>query len=131
VPYADKYRQLKVNEAILEVLTKQYELAKVEEAKELPSVKVLDTPEIPERRSSPPRTLIIVGGTLCSLVLAGVWIVGRSRWDELDRGTPGMIFVNDVMGTIRASFPTKRSGNGSGTNGTGHPEKGRVKEADR
>ena len=57
--------------------------------------------------------------------------MGRSRWDELDRGTPGMIFVNDVMGTIRASFPTKGSGNGPGTNGTGHPQKGRVKEADR
>jgi capsule polysaccharide export protein KpsE/RkpR len=131
VPYADKYRQLKVNEVIFETLTKQYELAKVEEAKELPSVKVLDTPEIPERRSSPPRMLIMIGGTLCSVMLAGVWIVGRSRWDELDRGTPGMIFVNDVMGTIRAKFPTKDSGNGSGTNGSGHSENGTPKETDQ
>jgi capsule polysaccharide export protein KpsE/RkpR len=130
VPYADKYRQLKVNEAIFETLTKQYELAKVEEAKELPSVKVLDAPEIPERRSSPPRLLIIIGGTLCSVVLAGVCIVGRARWEELDRGTPGMIFVNDVVGTILAKFPTKGSGNGSGTNGAGHSEP-RPKEADR
>jgi uncharacterized protein involved in exopolysaccharide biosynthesis len=120
VPYADKYRQLKTNEAVFETLTKQYELAKVEEAKEIPSVKVLDAPEIPERRSSPPRSLIIVGGTVCSLLLAGAWILGRARWDGLDPDTPGMVFVHDVMGTIRQRFPTTRSGNGTGTNGAGH-----------
>lgn len=131
VPYADKYRQLKVNEAILETLTREYELAKVEEAKELPSVKVLDTPEIPERRSSPPRALIIFAGTLCSLLLAGAWVVARKQWDELDPGTPGMIFVNDVVGTIRAKFPTKGSANRAGTNGGGHPENGAPRGADR
>lgn len=42
VPYADLFRRLKVEEAVYETLTKQYELAKVEEAKEIPTVKVLD-----------------------------------------------------------------------------------------
>ena len=41
VTYSDLYRQMAMQESIYETLTKQYELAKVEEAKEIPTVKVL------------------------------------------------------------------------------------------
>jgi len=47
VPFADKFRQLKVEEVVFETLTKQFEIAKVQEAKEIPTVKVLDRPEVP------------------------------------------------------------------------------------
>ncbi len=130
VPYADKYRQLKTNEAIFETLTEQYELAKIEEAKEVPSVKVLDPPEVPERRSSPPRALIIIGGTLCAILLGGTWILGAAQWNELDPSTPGMIFVNDVVGTIRSRFPVKVSKDGAGTNGSGGPANSAPSAAD-
>jgi len=49
VTYADLYRKTKVQEAVFETLTQEYELAKVQEAKEIPSVKVLDSPNVPER----------------------------------------------------------------------------------
>ena len=39
VTYADLYRQTKVQEAVYETLTQEYELAKVQEAKEIPTVK--------------------------------------------------------------------------------------------
>ena len=42
VTYADLYRQTKIQETVYELLTQQYELAKVQEAKEIPTVKVLD-----------------------------------------------------------------------------------------
>src|SRR6266851_8092631 len=47
VTYADLYRRARVQEAVFEVLTKEYEMAKVQEAKEIPTVKVLDSPNIP------------------------------------------------------------------------------------
>src|SRR5208283_1607650 len=53
VPYADLYRQTKVEEAVFETLTQEYELAKVQEAKEIPTVKVLDSPNLPEKKSFP------------------------------------------------------------------------------
>ena len=62
VPFADKLRHMKVEETVFETLTKQYELAKVQEAKEVPSVKVLDAPVVPERKSFPPRLLIMSVG---------------------------------------------------------------------
>jgi hypothetical protein len=73
--YADYYRRAKIQETVFEMLTEQYELAKVEEAKETPSVKVLDPGKIPEKKSSPPRLLLMFLGTF--LVFSGsvVWVL--------------------------------------------------------
>ena len=113
VPYADKYRTLKVEEAVFETLTKQYELAKVQEAKEIPSVKVLDAPEIPERKSFPPRTLIVIGGAILALGLSVMWILGEQRLRRIDPGDPGMVFAQEVYGTVRESLPWRASRTGS------------------
>jgi uncharacterized protein involved in exopolysaccharide biosynthesis len=81
VTYADLYRQVTMQESIYETLTKQYELAKVQEAKEIPPIKVLDEPQVPERKTSPHRAIIVV---LCTLVtaFAGIaWIIARMLWD--------------------------------------------------
>ncbi len=56
VKYADLYRTTKIQEAIFQTLTQEYELAKVQEAKETPSVKVLDPPDVPGRRVLPSAT---------------------------------------------------------------------------
>jgi uncharacterized protein involved in exopolysaccharide biosynthesis len=114
VPYADKFRQLKVDEAVYETLTKQFELAKVQEAKEIPSVKVLDQPEVPERKSFPPRALIIVAGTACSVLLGAAWVLGTARWRQIDPHDPGMRFAQEVFGTMRAGVPWV---NANGSNG--------------
>jgi uncharacterized protein involved in exopolysaccharide biosynthesis len=113
VPYADKYRTLKVEEAVFETLTKQYELAKVQEAKEIPSVKVLDTPEIPEHKSFPPRTLIVAGGAMLALAFSVLWVLAEQRWRRIDHGDPGMVFAQEVYGTVRDSLPWRASKNGS------------------
>ncbi|MFY9643666.1 MAG: lipopolysaccharide biosynthesis protein, partial [Terriglobales bacterium] len=55
--YYDLARQARIDETVYEALTKQYELAKVEEAKEIPTIKVLDEPVVPDRRIWPPRLL--------------------------------------------------------------------------
>ncbi len=44
VTYADLYRETKIQEAVLETLTREYEMAHVKEAKKIPTVKVLDPP---------------------------------------------------------------------------------------
>jgi uncharacterized protein involved in exopolysaccharide biosynthesis len=68
--YADYYREAKIQETVYGLLTEQNELAKVEEVKETPSVKVLDSAEIPERKSFPPRLLIMCLGTLIAIALS-------------------------------------------------------------
>lgn len=115
VTYADLYRQTKVQEAVFEALTQEYELAKVEEAKETPSVKVLDPADIPERKSFPPRLLIIVLGTCLAAVFGAGWILVGSAWESLDPADPRKSFMNEVWVGIRARLP-RSSQNGSAGN---------------
>ncbi len=101
VTWADLYRRTKIQETVFETLTKQYELAKVEEARETPSVKVLDAADIPETKSFPPRTLLV--GIAVVLVFFGAcaWILARARWQEIDPEDPGKRLVSEIVQTIR------------------------------
>jgi uncharacterized protein involved in exopolysaccharide biosynthesis len=115
VTYADLYRQNRIEEAVYESLTKEYELAKVQEAKEIPSVKVLDAPDIPERRSFPPRLLIMFLGVISGLVAAVVWILSREHWEKIDADDPTKMLGLHVFQAIRARV-YRNSTNGSREN---------------
>ncbi|MGH9762980.1 MAG: GumC family protein, partial [Blastocatellia bacterium] len=114
VRYADLFRHLKVQEAVFETLTKEYELAKVQEAKEIPTVKVLDAPDVPEKKSFPPRALFISLGALCALGLGISWVLGTARWQAIDSQDPRKIFARRVVVALRAEMPwVSRNGSGS------------------
>ncbi|NVN89520.1 MAG: lipopolysaccharide biosynthesis protein [Desulfuromonadales bacterium] len=66
VAYTRKLRELKIQETIFEQLTKQYELAKLSEAKDSSTLQVLDEAVAPLKKSKPKRSLIV----LLSLVTA-------------------------------------------------------------
>jgi uncharacterized protein involved in exopolysaccharide biosynthesis len=105
VTYADLYRRTKVQETVFEVLTQQYELARVNEAKEIPTVKVLDPANVPEKKSFPPRFLIVLLGISCSMLGTATWLYGRARWQETDAQDPRKNFASEVYQTIHASMP--------------------------
>jgi uncharacterized protein involved in exopolysaccharide biosynthesis len=96
VRYADLLRELKIKEAVFEVLTKEHELAKAQEAGEAPSVTVLDPPSTPEARSYPPRLLIVILWTIAAFVLAVFFLLGREHWREMDPNSPPRLLVQDI-----------------------------------
>ena len=102
VTYADLYRQNKIQETVFELLTQQYEMAKVQEAKEIPSVKVLDAPVVPTKKSFPPRPILIGVGRLLGIAGAAGWIVWRKKWNETDPNDPGRVLANEVGASLRA-----------------------------
>ena len=105
--YYDLARQAKIEEAVFEVLTKQYELAKVQEAKELPSIKVLDDPVAPERKSFPPRMLIVIFGTFFVTLCAAGWAFARQVWRKLDDRDPVKVTVREALAVFTpAKNPT-------------------------
>jgi len=101
VDYANLYRRARTLEIVLETLTKQYELSKVEEAKNTPSVRVLDEAQPPERKAWPPRALFLLLGTLVSLLLAIAWVLLRMAWMQADENDPvrqmGRFFRDQVL----------------------------------
>lgn len=103
VTYADLYRRVKVDETAYEILTREYELARIEEVKEVPVVKVIDPPQVPERRSGPPRTGIFLGGVLLSFCVAGVWLFGGDAWSHVDPQNPKRLLLEEIASTIRGS----------------------------
>jgi uncharacterized protein involved in exopolysaccharide biosynthesis len=119
VTYADLYRRTKIEETVYELLTEQYEMAKVQEAKEIPSVKVLDAAIVPTKRTFPPRALVITLGTFLGLALAMTWIVVKTRWDAVEAGDPRKQFAMEVFTTTRASL-SNFARNGSNGSSNGH-----------
>jgi uncharacterized protein involved in exopolysaccharide biosynthesis len=101
VTYADLFRHTKVEEAVFETLTQQYELAKVQEAKEVPSVKVLDPADVPEKKVFPPRTLLVLTGTFLALGLGVLWVLLSDRWAKTDPQDPGKLRVLEVVSSVK------------------------------
>ena len=106
------------------MLTQQYELAKIEEAKEIPVVKVLDPADTPERKSFPPRLLIMVLGVVFSVCLAALLVVGSQAWGSIDPRSPHKQLLTEIWLHARAqvrslrswaSEPRASTGNGNGT----------------
>ncbi len=82
--YYDLERKVTVDEALWEALTKEYETAKFEEAREIPTFHVLDAAKVPRMKSGPNRKLIILIGTLISFVLACLLVLVLNHWEQMD-----------------------------------------------
>ena len=71
-------REVKLQETLLEGMVRQFELAKLDEAKEGPALQQVDVAAPPARKSKPQRMLIVLATALVALVLsATVVVVGR------------------------------------------------------
>ena len=74
--YIAKYREFKYQETLFELFSKQFELAKVDEAREGAVIQVLDLAIAPEKKAKPKKGLIAVIATLvtCFALLIFVFI---------------------------------------------------------
>ena len=108
--YSDLYRQAKIQETVYEFLTQQFEMAKIQEAKELPTVRVMDPAVRPERKSGPIRTLITVLSVLLAVMLAGFWVIGQNAWQQLPAGDPHRLLVAEVGRDLKSAVTRMRRG---------------------
>jgi len=68
-------REMKYNEVTYELLAKQYEIAKIDEAKDSAIIQVMDRAIEPDRKSKPKRSLIVLLTTLVAVLLAVFFVV--------------------------------------------------------
>jgi capsule polysaccharide export protein KpsE/RkpR len=102
VTYFDLYRESKLQETLYQLLTQEYELAKVEEAKQIPTVRVLDAAVVPTKKSFPPRTRIVVSGTLLTLAVTVLWIYLRRWWSGIVPDDPGRELAEEMGASFSA-----------------------------
>lgn len=98
VKYADIYRHLVVQTSIFETLTKQYEMAKVEEARDIPTVRVLDAADVPEKKSHSVRTLMVLSGTVLAFLLACGYVLVQGWWKSSN--SPWRRLVEEIAAAV-------------------------------
>ena len=107
--YYDLYLRVTMDQSIYETLTKQYELAKVQEAKEIPIIKVLDLPAVAEKKTGPHRTYIAIFGFLLTTFAALGWIIVSRLWELAADSHPVKTTVRTIWRSIRRGDTSETS----------------------
>jgi len=104
LPYADLYREVEVQEAVYQLLTQQYEIVRLQEAKDVPVVSVIDAPGIPEKKSFPPRLLLSLALTAFAVGLSCAGLLIQNRWQQVDLTDPRKILAREIASGLRQNL---------------------------
>ena len=75
--YVRAAREVKFQETMLVSMLRQFEIAKLDEAKEGPALQQVDVALPPDRKSKPARALIVMAATLAALLGASLFVIAR------------------------------------------------------
>lgn len=97
--YVRLMREFKIQEAIFEMLTKQYELMKINEVKDVSSLQIIQKAKVPERKSMPKRSFMVIMAAFSSFIVMLLLVFAREfcvhmfeadqeRWDQVLKQMP-------------------------------------------
>jgi uncharacterized protein involved in exopolysaccharide biosynthesis len=101
--YLNRYRELKYQETVFELLAKEFEVAKLDEAREGAIIQVVDAAVPPDKKSSPHRILIVIGVTIVSFIVAVFGVLLRQSWIRVSELPEN----RQRLDTIRGHWKTK------------------------
>jgi len=104
VPYADLYREVHIQETVFDLLTQQYEIARIQELRDIPVLQVVDTPGIAEKKSFPPRLLLALGLTVATCIVMAFLVLMRHRWARLSAADPRRVLAEHIGQSLRAEL---------------------------
>jgi tyrosine-protein kinase Etk/Wzc len=81
--YERKLREVKYQETLFELLAKQYEIARVDEARDATVIQVLDKAAPPEMKAKPKRRIMVIIGTLVGLLIAIFIVFSMETFNNL------------------------------------------------
>jgi uncharacterized protein involved in exopolysaccharide biosynthesis len=80
--YGTLFRDVEVQRAVFQFLTRQFEEAKIQEARDTPTIQPLDSAFPSEVASRPRKKVIVSAVTGLALLLSVVWSLGLERWER-------------------------------------------------
>ncbi len=104
VPYADLYRRVRIQETVFELLSQQYEMARIQEAKDTPVVSIIDPPLVAEKKSFPPRLLAILLLSLFSAAGTSAFILARYFWNQVSPTDPRRLLAQQIADSFNAQI---------------------------
>ncbi len=81
--YARLYREVQLQNKILEFILPQYEQARMEETKNIPSIQVVDEPKVALNKAKPKRSLIVIATTFMAFMLSVLYVLFEYQTREL------------------------------------------------
>jgi capsule polysaccharide export protein KpsE/RkpR len=100
VPWANLYRRVRIQETVYELLSAQYETSRIEEAKSIPTVSVIDPPGLPEKKSSPHRLIITLVSTALAFVLASLFLLLQRSWLAIHEDDTRRMLASQIASTL-------------------------------
>jgi uncharacterized protein involved in exopolysaccharide biosynthesis len=98
--YIRKLRDVKYYETIAQLIARQFEVAKLDEARQGAIIQVADAAVPPDKRSSPHRTIVVVLTTFIAFVVAALWALASARWQETLRDAEKRNKVQTLRGLL-------------------------------
>lgn len=80
--YIRRLRDVKYYETITELIARQFEVAKEDEARQGAIIQVADPAIPPDRKSSPHRAIIVLLTTLIAFLSSILWVLVKARWSQ-------------------------------------------------
>jgi uncharacterized protein involved in exopolysaccharide biosynthesis len=93
------------------MLSAQYETARIEEAKSIPAVSVIDPAGWPEKRSSPHRLILILVSTLIALVAGSLFLLMQRSWVSVDDTDTRKVIGRELSTALANAFARFGRGN--------------------
>jgi capsule polysaccharide export protein KpsE/RkpR len=99
VQWANLYRTVRIHETVFDLLSEEYETARIEEVKSIPTVSVIDSPGLPERKSGPHRTLIVLTAIALSFIVTALFLLAKRSWMAMDKRDGRRVLAADILRT--------------------------------
>jgi tyrosine-protein kinase Etk/Wzc len=77
-------RLVKYHQFLFDLLARQYEAARIDEAKAAPVIQIVDPALPPDRKSSPFRALWAIVGCVLGFILSAAWVFGKYIYHRLE-----------------------------------------------
>jgi capsule polysaccharide export protein KpsE/RkpR len=100
VQWANLYRNVRIHETVFDLLSEEYETARIEEVKSIPTVSVIDSPGLAERKSGPHRVLIVLAATILSLIGTALFLLIKRSWLSIDQMDARRVLATDIQATL-------------------------------
>lgn len=110
VPWANLYRRVRIEETVDEMLSAQYETARIEEARSLPTVRIVDPAGWPEKKSSPHRAIIVLASTLAGFLAGSLFLLAQRWWWALPENDGRKTLGREIAASALAVIGRVRGG---------------------
>lgn len=99
--YLRRIRDVKYYETISELMARQFEIAKLDEAREGTTLQLIDAASIPDRRSSPKRAIILTVASFVSFFSGCVWCLLTESFTRLKNSPEGSRHLNAFLASFQ------------------------------